>query len=232
MMETPAKHPGPVYVKICGITRSDDALTAVALGAHALGFVFYKNSPRHIDLHAAAAIARKLPAGIIKVGVFVNPGHDVVKSAVSTVGLDAIQLHGVQTAEELPMIPGVTVILAVAVRAEGPDARAAALIPLVDAVLLDTYHPVTFGGTGTSFDWQHAQPRQLGKPLILAGGLNPENIRRAVEEVRPYAVDVSSGVEERPGRKDADKLRRFFMNLKGFIHERQQKNGGFLIVSR
>ena len=219
-------------IKICGITRYDDAARAVDLGADALGFVFYEGSPRHIDFTAAANIIAQLPAGIAKVGVFVRPDQRFVDTAVRNAGIDTLQLHGVTAAVDLHRSPGRTTILVVPVQMNGPEPHAAALIPRADAVLLDTHHPQQHGGTGNAFDWRHAAALAMTNALILAGGLHHANVRQAVETVLPFAVDVSSGVERKPGIKDPNKLKMFFQMLEDFRNDSQPQNREFLALSR
>jgi len=200
-----------VKVKICGITNADDALTASGLGADALGFVFYKESPRHVSPDQAREIIRKLPPFITTVGVFVDTPPDEVEGIMRRAALDVAQLHG----HELPgaCVFGRRVIKAIRVK-ELSD-----LEPLhhyhVSAYLLDTYTQESFGGTGQIFNWDIAlDAKQFGK-IILAGGLNPDNVEKAIQRVRPYGVDVSSGVEEGKGKKDHRKMELFIRRAKG-----------------
>lgn len=195
-------------VKICGITNLDDALAAVAAGADALGFVFYPDSPRHVSVRTAANICHRLPPLVTKVGVFVDELEYEIERALNECLLDALQFHG-----EEP--PGFCVkfaaksIKAFAVRDE--SVLVAARDYDVDALLLDTYSGAARGGTGRTFDWALARRavEELSTPVILSGGLTPENVADAIRQVQPYAVDVSSGVERAPGRKDEEKVRRF-----------------------
>ncbi len=214
-------------IKICGITRPEDGRLAAELGADALGFVFYEKSPRNIPPEKAAEIAVRLPAGVAKVGVFVAPDREFAATVAQTVGLDAIQLHGITRPEEWIDLPGTPVILAVPVRADGPDPAAAALMPRAAAVLLDTHHSTLPGGTGKTFNWAYAAAMSRQRHIILAGGLTPDNIRAAVETVHPRAVDVSSGVEAAPGIKDPGKLQQFFANCEAYRDDPTEK-GRFL----
>ena len=199
-----------VKVKICGITNVDDALAASDLGVDALGFVFYRESPRHISPDQAREIIRRLPPFITTVGVFVDLPPGEVKNIMRHASLDVAQLHG----HELPegcVLDG-RVIKAIRVK-ELSD-----LEPLhhyhVSAFLLDTYTKESFGGTGQIFNWDIAlHAKQFGK-IILAGGLNPDNVDKAVRLVKPYGVDVSSGVEERKGKKDHRKMGLFIKRAK------------------
>lgn len=196
-------------IKICGITRREDALLAVELGAAALGFNFYPPSPRYLAPSAAAEIIRRLPPLVMPVGVFANEtrAEDVITVAREA-GVAAVQLRG----PGLPAMNGplerYPIILAVPV---GKDFKPEALRGLkAGAILLDAHDPNLLGGTGKTFDWNLARGAKRFGTIILAGGLTPENVARAVREVRPYAVDVASGVESAPGVKDAAKLRAFF----------------------
>ncbi|WP_085812892.1 phosphoribosylanthranilate isomerase [Geoanaerobacter pelophilus] len=198
-------------VKICGITSLDDALMAVEAGADALGFVFFEKSPRCLGPDAAARIIRELPPFIQVVGLFVNAELDFVNRTADTCGLDLVQLHG----EESPAYCGlVRRRVMKAFRVRGPETLAALPDYKVSAYLLDAYSPVSHGGTGERFDWEHAVAAKEQGRIVLAGGLNPDNVAQAVAKVAPYAVDVSSGVELSPGRKDRDKVRLFIAEAK------------------
>jgi phosphoribosylanthranilate isomerase len=199
-------------VKICGITNAADALAAAASGADALGLMFYPGSPRHVPLKAAAEIARQLPPFIIKVGVFVNAPEDDVLRAIGDCGLNVVQFHGDETPEYCAQFPVMT-IKAFRIR----DAGSLKSLPdyQTDAWLLDAHVPDKLGGTGAIFNWDLAlEAQKLGRPVFLAGGLTPENVADAVRRVRPYAVDVSSGVEESPGKKDHAKVAAFIQAAK------------------
>jgi phosphoribosylanthranilate isomerase len=196
-----------VKVKICGITNAPDALAAAAAGADALGFMFYDASPRHITLGAAAEIIRQLPPSVVKVGVFVNASTDRVVRAIGECGLNLLQFHGDETPEYCVQF-GVMSMKAFRIR----DADSLRTLPeyATDAWLLDAYVADNPGGTGETFNWDLAvEARKLGRPIFLAGGLTPENVAEAIRKVQPYAVDVSSGVETAPGKKDPDKMSRF-----------------------
>lgn len=205
-------------IKICGLTVPEDAARAASLGAWALGVIFAAESPRRVDLERAAQVLaageREAGAGMIKVGVFVNAPETEIAAAVEYLGLDAVQLHGEETQAVCGSIArhtGITVIKAL--RVSGASLLAAVAQFDTGYLLLDTYHPERRGGTGEVFDWNVA--RQVGittrqERIILAGGINPENLAEAVTTVTPFAVDVSSGVESEPGKKDPDKLKRLF----------------------
>ena len=197
-------------IKICGIIREEDAWAAVDAGADALGFVFVPGPPRFIEPERAATITRHLPPFVSCVGLFVNADPALIRAAVTEARLDTVQLHGDESPEVGLLLRGQVRVIQ-AFRVQGPEI----LLQLpnyrksADAWLLDAYVPGAAGGTGARFDWNLAvEARELGHPLILAGGLKPENIADAVRQVRPFAVDVSSGVEISPGRKDSEKVQR------------------------
>ena len=197
----------PVVIKICGITNLPDGLAAAEAGAEALGFMFYEKSPRRISVGAAAEIIRKLPPAIVKVGVFVDAPGELVQRCIGECGLNLLQFHGTETPEYCRQF-GLMCMKAFRVR----DSESLELLSAyqTDAWLLDAYTPDKIGGTGESFDLALAvQARELGRPIFLAGGLNPQNVEAAVRTVRPYGVDVSSGVEAAPGKKDPIKVRAF-----------------------
>jgi len=198
-------------VKICGITSLTDAQAAVAAGADALGFVFVPGTPRFVEPSAAAAIVRELPPFVTSVGLFVNAEAGAVRDTIRLTGIQALQLHGEETPEYArPFRETLKVIKAFRVRGAESLAVLPAYLDAADAFLLDAYVPGAHGGTGARFDWELAvTAKEHGKPVILAGGLSPENAAAAVRRVQPYAVDVSSGVEAGPGRKDHRKLREF-----------------------
>lgn len=199
-------------VKICGITNETDALAAAEAGADALGFMFYEPSPRHVSLQVAAKIARQLPPFLIKVGVFVNAPEDMVLRAIGECGLNIVQFHGDETPDYCQLFPVMT-IKAFRIR----DTESLKSLPdyKTDAWLLDAYVADKLGGTGAQFNWDLAiEGQKLGRPIFLAGGLTPENVGEAVRKVRPYAVDVSSGVEASPGKKDHAKVRAFIQAAK------------------
>jgi len=200
-----------VRIKICGVTNLEDALVAAELGADAIGFVFYEKSPRHISPRAAAFIIRELPPFVTNVGVFVNERPEKVVDIAREAGVGCVQLHGDETPEYCQAV-GLRTIKALRVK------DASVLNKLrsysVSAVLLDTYREGVPGGTGETFDWEIASEAAGMGRIILSGGLTPENIRQAIDKVQPYAVDVSSGVEAKPGRKDHDKLRKFFEQVR------------------
>lgn len=195
-------------IKICGITNLPDARLAVELGADALGFIFYPKSPRYIPVAKAADICSALPPFVVKVGVFVDELEYEIEKALGECLLNALQFHGDEPPGFCQKFPAKS-IKAIRVRDEA-SLRAAAEYD-VDAVLLDTYSETERGGTGKTFDWTLALKAKelLAPPVILSGGLTTVNVQEAIRRVRPYAVDVSSGVEREPGKKDPEKLRRF-----------------------
>lgn len=199
-----------VRVKICGITRVEDARQAWAAGADALGLNFYPRSPRYVTAEVAAALARTRPALGSVVGVFVNESPDTIRALVRECGLTAVQLHGDEPPEACSGY-GVPVIKALRVRGPEDVERARAYVGVGDvaALLLDGAAP-GYGGGGVGFDWSLvARLAEAGVPVLVAGGLHPGNVQEAVRATRPYGVDVASGVEASPGIKDADAVRAF-----------------------
>jgi phosphoribosylanthranilate isomerase len=196
-------------VKICGITRLEDAQQAVDLGAAALGFNFYPPSPRYIEPEEARDIVRQLPPFVIPVGVFANETDaGQVFSIASAAGATAVQLHGPAFPNLHELLSAFTLVVAVPVREGFKVEELGKLKPT--AYLLDAFDPDRPGGTGKTFDWNAAREAKRYGPIILAGGLTPENVGQAVRAVRPFAVDVASGVESAPGIKEPAKLRAFF----------------------
>jgi len=198
-----------VQVKICGITNLDDALASVDAGAHALGFNFYQLSPRYIEPLAAREIIQQLPASVLCVGIFVNvPDPEQVRRMVQEAGVMAVQLHGDESPAYCRELKDLFVIKALRVGADFDPQQAARYE--TEAVLLDGFSPVAFGGAGQGFDWSIAvRTRPLVPRLFLAGGLNEMNVAAAIEAVEPYAVDACSALENAPGRKDMDRVRAF-----------------------
>jgi phosphoribosylanthranilate isomerase len=204
-----------VKVKICGVTSLEDAFCAADAGVDALGFMFYAASPRFISLEAAAAIAQKLPPHIVKVGVFVDAEHELVLRAIAGCGLNLLQFHGNESPDYCLQF-GLMSMKAFRIK-DAASLQSLAEYP-TDAWLLDSYVADKPGGTGEKFNWDLArQAQQLGRPIFLAGGLTPENVGEAVRHVQPYAVDVSSGVESSPGKKDRDKVRAFVREAKAAV---------------
>ena len=197
-----------MLVKICGITRREDAEAAIELGANALGFVFWPRSPRYVDPEQARSILGALPPFITTVGVFVDQTARLINGVSARVGLSAVQLHG---DEPVAMVDDIErpVIKALAMSDE-LDADDADAWPERVRLLLDVHDPVQRGGTGRTIDWGRAAGLAKRRPVLLAGGLRPENVADAVRTVRPYGIDVSSGVESAPGVKDRALLSALF----------------------
>ncbi|WP_373387930.1 phosphoribosylanthranilate isomerase [Pseudomonas alcaligenes] len=202
-----------VRVKICGITRVEDALAAAAAGADAIGLVFYAGSPRAVGAEQARAIIAALPPFVTTVGLFVDAGRDELAHILASVPLDLLQFHGDESAEQCEGF-GRPYIKALRVRAGDDIVARVADYPGAQGILLDAYVEGVPGGTGEAFDWSLI-PQGLSKPLILAGGLRPDNVATAVAQVRPYAVDVSGGVEASKGIKDAQKVGAFIREARG-----------------
>jgi phosphoribosylanthranilate isomerase len=193
-----------MFVKICGITRMEDAEAAVAAGASAIGFIFWPNSPRFIDPHRARRIAAALPAFVTPVGVFVNQPIEYVNGVASLVRLGVVQLHG----DETPgFAAAVTSPVMKAIALGKDDER---LWPSPVRLLLDVHDPIARGGTGRTIDWPAAATLAARREVILAGGLTPDNVGDAIARVHPFGIDVSSGVERAPGIKDHQRLRALF----------------------
>lgn len=205
-----------VKVKICGITNLEDALMAVEAGADALGFVFFKGSPRFISPEEAATVIRLLPPFVQVVGLFVNEEVATVNSIADRCGIDIVQLHGEETSE---YCKGVKQRVIKAFRVKDASVLEQLGEYQVAGCLLDAWSAAAPGGTGTVFNWEIAARAVGSHRIILAGGLTPENVARAVAAVKPYAVDVSSGVEAAPGKKDADLVRLFIRNARSHQNE-------------
>ncbi len=195
-----------VRIKICGITRADDAQVAIDAGADALGFIFVRESPRYVTPEAAEKIIRTVPPFISRVGVFVNENPDTVMEIAERCGLDTLQLHGDETPEYCSNMK-LTVIRAFRMSAGFTESLLTRFT--VGAFLFDTAVKGKLGGTGETFDWKRAVPLKRYGPLILAGGLRPGNVAEAIRVVGPYGVDVSSGVEANPGIKDHKAIKEF-----------------------
>ena len=202
-------------VKICGITNAADAEQAIAAGADALGLNFYGKSPRYLALGQAARIARPLPPFILRDGVFVNATAELVQQAIMECGLGMVQFHGDETPQFCAQF-GIMSMKAFRIRDAGSLKEMAKY--QTDAYLLDAWSGELAGGTGKQFDWALAnEAKRLGKPIFLAGGLTPENVAEAVRRVRPFGVDVSSGVESSPGKKDPEKVRAFINAVRSVV---------------
>jgi len=202
-----------VRVKICGITRVEDALAAAAAGADAIGLVFYAKSPRAVDIEQARAILAALPPFVTTVGLFVDAERSELERILASVPLDLLQFHGDESVQQCEAF-GRPYIKALRVKAGDDIAAQVARYPSAQGILLDAYVEGVPGGTGEAFDWSLI-PQTLSKPLILAGGLRPDNVAEAVSRVRPYAVDVSGGVEASKGVKDVEKVGAFIRAARG-----------------
>ena len=200
-------------VKICGITRPEHARAAAGAGADAIGLMFYEPSPRFVSREHAAEICAVLPPMVSIVGVFVNPAPCEIEATVRALPVDLLQFHGDEP-PELCAGAGTPYVKAVRVRARDDIVKAAARFPHARALLLDAHHDALWGGTGRRFDWSIV-PDDVEHPIVLAGGLTPENVADAVRLVRPFAVDVSGGVESAPGEKDPRSIERFIKEVAG-----------------
>lgn len=198
-------------VKICGVTRREDAICAAAAGADAIGLVFYAPSPRAVDVERARAISAVLPPFVTRVGLFVDPDPADVFAVLDRVPIDLLQFHGDETAADCDRY-GVPYIKAARIRSDFGLDQFISRYPGACGILADTYQSDLRGGTGQRFDWSML-PARRAKPLILAGGLTQENVAEAVRQVRPYAVDVSGGVEVQKGIKDADRIAAFIREV-------------------
>lgn len=206
-------------VKVCGICRPEDARLAVELGAWALGFIFHRSSPRYIAPERAGDIVSRLPRGVLAVGVFVDRPLEEVEAAVRASGVGAAQLHGGELPDYTERLRDVEVWKAFRVGGGFREQDVDRYPPSV-RILLDAYTPGVPGGTGRSFDWDVAERVGERREVILAGGIGPDNVREALDRVRPHAVDVSSGVEVRPGVKSEVLLRELFRAVGGVEDER------------
>lgn len=200
-----------IKVKVCGITNIADALLAAESGADAIGFIFYKPSPRYIAPELARDIIDRLPPFINSVAVFVDEDEKRLKDIIDLCRIDTIQLHGDESPGFCERFKQKVIKT---IRVQGEESLRGLDRYQVSAFLLDTYRENIPGGTGRSFDWDLAIGVKRYGPIILAGGLNPENVADATRKVKPYGVDVSSGVEKSPGKKDADKLKRFIERVR------------------
>jgi phosphoribosylanthranilate isomerase len=214
-------------IKICGVTCADDAVAVAEAGADALGLNFYPRSPRYVDRDAAKAIVASLPAGIAKVGVFVNAAIDEIQQAVESLGLDFIQLHGDEPPQFCAELGGLDIIRAFRLGAAGwhplveylDQCRERHCLPR--AILVDACQAGAYGGTGRATDWNLAREYHelsLGVPALLAGGLNAANVADAIREVKPFGVDTASGVEVRPGQKEHRQVAAFVAAARRALH--------------
>ena len=211
--------PRRTRVKICGITRVEDGLAAVAAGADAIGLVFYAASPRAVSVDQAEAICAALPPFVAVVGLFVDAGADQIARVLAQVPLTLLQFHGNETAVACARFAR-PFIKAVRMREHTDLGAELKTYAQAQALLLDTYKAGTPGGTGETFDWQRV-PAQYADRIVLAGGLNPDNVGVAVAQVQPYAVDVSGGVESAPGIKSVERMRKFITAVQTADRQRE-----------
>ncbi len=197
-------------VKFCGFTRTEDVTCAVSLGVDALGFVFYAKSPRAVSCEQASVLCRHVPAFVTRVGLFVNAEADTVQTTFSACGLNLVQYHGDESPEFCDRI-GLPYIRAIRMKSDVDVVQEMARFPRASGFLLDAYQAGVPGGTGERFDWGRIPVTE--RPVILAGGLTPENATDAITQVEPWALDVSGGIEAAPGQKDPDKMARFMAAL-------------------
>ena len=199
-------------VKICGVTNVADALAAAAAGADMIGLNFYDGSPRFISVPTAAEISRALPPFVLRVGVFVNPAEELVMRAIGESNLSLLQFHGDEPSDFCTQFGLMSVK---ALRVQNAESLKQLENFHTDAFLLDAHSKSGLGGTGEKFNWDLAvEAQKFGKPIFLAGGLTPENVADAVRKVRPFAVDVASGVESAPGKKDHAKVKAFIQAVR------------------
>lgn len=201
-----------VRVKVCGITRCEDAMSAVKAGVDAIGFVFWPPSSRYINTDSAYSIACRVPSFVTVVGVYVDPDVSWVEQTIKTVKLNLLQFHGNESPEFCAQF-SVPYIKAIRIKEDTDLLQYAQQYKTAKGLLVDTYTPGIPGGTGHTFDW-NLIPQQLPLPLILSGGLNPQNVSNAIRETRPWAVDVSSGVEVSKGIKNEEKIFAFMQGVK------------------
>lgn len=204
-----------IKVKICGITNIEDAKAAVEYGVSALGFIFYKKSPRYISPSRARKIIDELPPFVTPIGVFVNHRERAVKDVCNFTGIRTIQLHGDEDPNYCKRLKSYKLIKAFRVQQDFIF-KGITKYP-VSAYLFDTFQEKLFGGTGKIFNWELLANQTLDKPVILSGGLSPKNIAKAIKTVRPYAVDVSSGVEKSPGQKNPKLIKSFLSTAQGVL---------------
>jgi phosphoribosylanthranilate isomerase len=199
-------------VKICGITRVEDAISAINAGADAIGLVFYAQSPRFVTIEQAQKIVAAIPPFVSVVGLFVNAPKAEIETVLSKVRLDILQFHGDESPSDCEQIK-MPYYKAIRVKAGTNLLQYAVEFNSAKALLLDAFSETAFGGTGQTFDW-NLIPKNMTKPIILAGGLSAENVAKAIQQVRPYAVDVSGGVESAKGSKDVAKIAAFMQAVK------------------
>lgn len=207
-----------VRVKICGIMQPEQGRAIATAGATALGFICVPASPRYVTPEQIRAVTQQLPPGVDCIGVFADAALDVISTAITLGPLSGVQLHGQESPAFCRQLrqaaPQVEIIKALRIRQTSDLTLAQAYEPVVDALLLDAYHPDQLGGTGQTLDWEALKAFRPGRPWFLAGGLNPENIQTALTQLHPNGIDLSSGVERTPGDKDLTKVRLLFEQLR------------------
>ncbi|KAF3885853.1 MULTISPECIES: phosphoribosylanthranilate isomerase [Nostocales] len=205
-------------IKICGITQPEQGKTIASLGATALGFMCVPSSPRYVNVEQIRAVVEQLPENVDKIGVFANASLEEIKQTVLDSGLTGAQLHGDESPEFVlqlrEYLPDVEILKALRIRGTEDLEKVSSYTNYVDTVLLDAYHPQQLGGTGITLDWAMLEQFSPGCPWFLAGGLTPDNILDALNQVHPNGIDLSSGVERAPGDKDLDKVAKLFEKLK------------------
>jgi phosphoribosylanthranilate isomerase len=204
---------GRTRIKICGMTDQKEAAHAIGCGVDALGFIFFQKSPRNIDPNRAKDIIGTFPPFVDAVGVFVNENPEVIVEIIKYCRLTTVQLHGSESPEYCQQIPGRIVKAFQVAPSMKPD-DLSAYDDVVSGFLLDTYHKKIKGGTGETFDWSRVEKLRPQKPVILAGGITPDNAAEAIHQVKPYGIDANSGLETAPGRKDIDKITRLIQTVR------------------
>lgn len=203
-----------MFIKVCGITRLEDAIQAIENGATAIGFIFHKKSPRYINIQQAKTISENIKAPIKRVGVFVNASTQTIQETVLTCKLDVIQLHGDETPNDCNLFTKNTLIKALTIKTEDDIESIQLFKNKVEKILLDTYDAHMRGGTGKTFNWDlFNKAKVFNCPLILAGGLNKDNIKEAIVKTNPDGIDISSGLEIEPGIKSKKKIKEFFNEI-------------------
>lgn len=209
--------PVNIAVKICGLTLPEQAVAIAEMGVRALGFIAVRSSPRYVPPEVIADICHLLPPAVLTVAVVANPDLEELQHLVITTGVQGVQLHGSESPEFCQRVrdtfPDRVLIKALRVRSPATLAEISAYAPLVDRILLDAYHPQQLGGTGQPFDWTLLKGLQIPCPWWLAGGITPENCRQAIAQTQPQGIDLSSGVESRPGVKDLGRVAALLSNL-------------------
>lgn len=209
--------PTKISVKICGLTQAEQAIAIAEMGVSALGFITVPHSPRYVPAATIAAICRQLPPAVLTVAVVANLDLEELQNLVTTTGVQAVQLHGSESADFCQQVrhvlPNILLIKALRVRSAATLAEIPTYAPIVDRILLDAYHPQQLGGTGQPFDWTLLKELRVPCPWWLAGGITPENCRQAIAQTQPQGIDLASGVESQPGVKDLGRVAALLSNL-------------------